>query len=108
MSAAGPVTGAIKPSVRLLPHVTSAVAAEACDFVLAPPVPDATNATNTHAATSRAKIDFLIQIPPSLVPPSETPFGVIGLPRMRARPGPRTDGTRRARATACRRGSRAG
>src|SRR5919204_3935380 len=68
MSAAGPVTGAMKPSVRLLPHLTSAVATEAGDFVLAPLVPVATTATNASAATSRANIDFFIQFPPSLYP----------------------------------------
>src|SRR5919108_538007 len=39
--------------------------------------------------------------------PSETPFGVIGLPRRRARPDLRTGGRRRARAAARRRRSRA-
>src|SRR5919204_5858616 len=106
MSAAGPVTGAMKPSVRVLPHVTSAVADEAGDFVLAPLVPAATTA-NASAARSRAGIDFFIQIPPSLVPPDETPFGVIGLPRSHERPGRRRDGRPRAPAWACRRRSRA-
>jgi len=68
MFAAGPVIGPMKPIVRVLPHLTSAVEAEASDFVLAPLVPAATIAANASAATSRANIDFFIQIPPSLYP----------------------------------------
>src|SRR5919201_660832 len=79
----GPAIGARSPSDRVFPHLTSTLPAEVGAFVLAPPVPAAANAS---APTSRAKMNFLMQIPPSLDPsPSETPFGVIGLPRRRAR-----------------------
>src|SRR5438270_8341659 len=67
IDAAGPVAGTMNPIVRVLPHLTSAAPAACGERVLAPPVPAAAKA---NAATSRAKSDLFIQIPPSWLRPS--------------------------------------
>ena len=67
MSAAGPVNGAARPIVRVLPHVTDAEPADDCragDLV----EPKAADASTATAAAKIAATRYFLMLPSSLIP----------------------------------------